>query len=199
MKKVLSLLVALVFTQVQTWALVGGPPLSGAGGLQSLSGTYSGVLTGDTSGGDTFALNSIGIFDLGVPTAQTAQGSMLIFLNGEFFQGGIVGTADPAEGTLTALASADHITAEAGGTGTGGVAFTFDGEADGAIQATFSSDGFSGLRFDGTAHFSVKQLNFTTFNFDEVGTAAYDVTGFLQTSTVNLPAADSVAGLISGN
>jgi hypothetical protein len=198
MKKVLSLLVALIFTQTQTWALSGGPPLAAAG-LQSLSGTYSGVLTGNTANGDLFAQNAVGIFDLGVPAAQTAEGSMLIFLNGEFYQGGITGVADPDLGTLTALGLAEHIVFEQAASQGSGVAFTFDGAAAGAIKATFSSDAVAGLRFDGTANFTVTQLNFTTFNFDNIGTAAFDVTGFLQTTTVNLPAAGSIAGAITSN
>ncbi len=200
MKKALSLLVAFIFCQTESWALVGGPPIA-VNGLGDVTGTYTGVLVGNNTDvtADAVGQNAIGIFALGVPTENLAQGTLVIFLNGAFFNGGMEGVADPDQGTLTALCTAGHALAKqtTGAGATGSVAEVFDSVADGAIQANFEPEGFSGLRLQGTGNFTVKNLNFLTFNFDLVGSTTFTVTGFRQSLTVVTPATNTTAALLT--
>ncbi len=109
MKKVLSLLVAFVVLQTQSWALSGGPNYGGAG--ISLIGVYAGVLipgkqpttplTGTTSVTDSSA--NIGLFSLGVPETGLATGACVVFVNGDAFSGTITGVADPGKGSVVAV------------------------------------------------------------------------------------------------
>ena len=166
-----------------------------------MSGTYTGVLVGNNTEItiDLVGQNAIGVFALGVPTENLATGTLVIFLNGVFFNGAMQGVADPGEGTLTALCTAGHALAKQtmGSGATGSIAEIFDSVADGSIQADFESEGFSGLRLQGTGHFTVKNLNFMTFNFDLVGSTTFTVTGFRQSLTVVTPAANSTAALLT--
>ena len=201
MNRVLSLLLAYVFMQVQTWALSGGPVF--AGQLADLSGTYSGVMAGSSAlnGGLLAANNSLGVFVLGVPKTGAAQGSAVLFQEGSFFQGGILGVADPDEGTMKAIAQLVRIFSKQSTTGQGGtgtLSLTFDGRADGIINADIDSNGQGGsVRLKGTAVFTVKLFNFTTFNFDTVGTLNFAISGFKQSTEVVLPSANSTAGLLN--
>jgi hypothetical protein len=100
MKKVLSLLVAFVFLQVQSWALSGGPVF--AGSQASVKGTYAGSMVTSLGG------NSLGIFAMGVPATGLASGIFAMFVNGGGFYGSIVGIIDPDKLTLNALAQAQE-------------------------------------------------------------------------------------------
>ena len=117
MKKVLSLLVAFVFTQVQTWALSGGPVYGG--NAAAVSGTYAGVFTGlagtAVNNGvnplvDSTGSNSVGLFVVGVPQTDIALGTMAVFAQGTFYQGGILAVADPNKQTITGICQGIHIT-----------------------------------------------------------------------------------------
>jgi len=109
MKKVLSLLVAYVFFQTQSWALVGGPVYPG--GNLSLIGTYAGVLipdspqTGTSLSGKALAptVTSIGLFTLSVPSLGLASGTTVFFVNGDPYTGTISGVADPDKSTLVGI------------------------------------------------------------------------------------------------
>lgn len=100
MKKVLSLLVAFVFLQVQSWALSGGPVYSGT--TAAVKGTYAGSMVTNLGG------NSLGIFAMGVPATGLASGIFAMFVNGGGFYGSIVGIIDPDKLTLNALAQAQE-------------------------------------------------------------------------------------------
>lgn len=122
MKKVLSLLLAYIFLQTQTWALSGGPVFSsGSSVVLSVIGTYAGVLlpeeidtegalgTGTpataTSDQDSTS-TSIGLFSLGVPEAGPATGAMIVFVEGTAFNGNITGVVDPGTGVFRAIIDA---------------------------------------------------------------------------------------------
>jgi hypothetical protein len=100
MKKVLSLLVAFVFMQTQTWALSGGPQYPG--NTAAVKGTYAGVMIPALAG------NSLGLFVIGVPQEGLASGAFAMFNNGNAFYGSIVGIIDPEKLTLNALANAQQ-------------------------------------------------------------------------------------------
>ncbi|MEP6667675.1 MAG: hypothetical protein ABJF10_00895 [Chthoniobacter sp.] len=100
MKKVLSLLVAFVFLQVQSWALSGGPVYAGT--TAAVKGTYAGSLVPAIAG------NSLGIFSIGVPSTGLASGVFAMFISGGAFYGSIVGIIDPDKLTLNALAQAQE-------------------------------------------------------------------------------------------
>ena len=108
MKQVLSLLVAFVFMQVQTWALSGGPVYPG--NATSLSGTYAGTITGevffDAVGGvipttpNTVSANGSGVFVIGQPASGLGSGVFaILFLSGTTYTGSVIAVADP--GLLT--------------------------------------------------------------------------------------------------
>ncbi len=106
MKKVLSLLVAFVFLQTQTWALSGGPFQTQTGA--STIGTYAGVMIPNAivaAGvpGVVPRSSSIGLFSFAQPQVGLATGAVLIFINGTGFTGTITGLIDPEDGTLTAI------------------------------------------------------------------------------------------------
>jgi len=92
MKKVLSLLVAFVFLQVQSWALSGGPSYGSIN--NSVSGTYAGLLIGDIGN------NGLGMFQLGMPTAGLGSGTFAFFAGGGAFFGTVVGLADGEKSSL---------------------------------------------------------------------------------------------------
>ena len=159
MKKVLSLLVAFVFMQVQTWALSGGPKYGG--NQASVSGTYAGVFTG--IGGTALALgtgvlvdsagtNAVGLFVIGVPITDVANGTMALFFEGAFFQGGILGIADPNKQTLTGVAQGIHITelttlTDFFFTGQTRQTVNYDSRADGTIKAEIKNEGIGGITY----------------------------------------------------
>lgn len=100
MKKVLSLLVAFVFLQVQSWALSGGPVFGG--NSAAVKGTYAGSMVPGVAG------NSVGIFALGVPSTGLASGVFAMYIAGGAFYGSIIGVIDPDKLTLNALAQAQQ-------------------------------------------------------------------------------------------
>lgn len=113
MKKVLSLLLAFIFLQVQTWALSGGPVYN-SGTAQSYVGTYAGVLVPqsevtnddtDDSEGEGSA-TSIGLFSIGQPDAGQATGALLVFVDGAAFSGTLTGIIDPQTGLLRGVINA---------------------------------------------------------------------------------------------
>ena len=226
MKKVLSLLVVFVFMQVQTWALSGGPQYGGS--QASLSGTYAGVFTG--IGGtairlgtgtlvDSAGTNALGIFVIGVPTTDVANGTMAIFFEGSFFQGGIIGIADPNKQRLSAVCQGVHITQLTSFTdlffGQSSKSVNYDSRADGTLKAKIENAGIGGTTLTGTGAFTVSIIVSTPITFPDpnnpgkfittvvqssvpTGTLSFTVDGFKQSQTVVIPAKDSIANLLNG-
>jgi hypothetical protein len=109
MKKVLSLLVAFVFLQTQTWALSGGPFQTTVGA--NIIGTYAGVMLPAIApavapAGAAAPAASIGLFSFAQPQTGLATGALLIFVNGTAFAGTITGLIDPEDGKLSAVIDA---------------------------------------------------------------------------------------------
>lgn len=105
MKKVLSLLVAFVFLQTQTWAIGGGPQGTGGGG--ALVGTYAGVLipVSQTKPAVVGVQNSasIGLFVVSVPSTGVAKGAAIAFVDGIAFIGDVTAIADPKKQNLIGI------------------------------------------------------------------------------------------------
>ena len=223
MKKVLSLLVAFVFMQVQTWALSGGPQYGGS--QAAVSGTYAGVFTGIggtavAQGGaalvDPIGTNALGLFIIGVPKTDLATGSFALFFEGIFFQGGILAIADPNKSTLNGVAQAVHIIQlSSGGVGGNSLSVNFDATADGTIKTKIGNRGIGGISLEGKGLFTVSQivtslqiipdpnnpgkfLTFTVQTSVPSGTLSFMVDGFKQSATVVKPAAGSIANLFNG-
>ena len=226
MKKVLSLLVTFVFMQVQTWALSGGPVYGG--NQASVTGTYAGVFTG--IGGTAVALgtgalvdsagtNAVGLFVIGVPATDLANGTMALFFEGAFFQGGIIGIADPNKSTLTGVCQGVHITQLTTFTdlffGVSQKSVNYDSRADGTIKTKIENTGIGGITLVGTGSFTVSIIVSTPITFPDpnnpgmfittvvqssvpTGTLSFTVDGFKQSATVVKPAADSIANLLNG-
>lgn len=120
MQKVLSLLLAFVFLQVETYALSGGPVFGPGSTTLNVVGTYAGVLIpdsstatsedGDGTGGDdaagTTASASIGLFSIGVAESGPALGAAIVFVAGAAFNGNITGVMDPQDGSFDAVINA---------------------------------------------------------------------------------------------
>ena len=99
MKKVLSLLLPIVFLQSQAFALSGGPVFGT--GQASFVGTYAGALIPQFENTVTQCSNAaIGLFTLGQPDVGPATGSFVAFINGAAFIGVISGIIDPDGGTI---------------------------------------------------------------------------------------------------
>ena len=226
MKKVLSLLVAFVFMQVQTWALSGGPQYGG--NQSSVTGTYAGVFTG--IGGTAIALgtgalvdsagtNAVGLFVIGVPATDLANGTLALFFEGAFFQGGILGIADPNKSTLTGVCQGVHITQLTTFTdlffGVSQKSVNYDSRADGTIKTKIENTGIGGITLVGTGSFTVSIIVSTPVTIPDpnnpgffittvvqssvpTGTLSFTVDGFKQSATVVKPATDSIANLLNG-
>ena len=150
MKKVLSLLLAFVFLQTQTWAIGGGP--QGTGGGAALVGTYAGVLIPVSQtkplvvGGQSSA--SIGLFVVSVPAVNVAKGAVIAFVDGIAFIGDVTAIADPKKQTLVGvvegISTNDVITLVPVVDANGNVTFqqvTTKIFAQGNINARFESSG----------------------------------------------------------
>jgi hypothetical protein len=103
MKKVLSLLVAFVFLQVQSWALSGGPVFTTTSANPSIIGTYGGVMIPTSTqtntaigatGANDFTPASIGLFSIAVPETGISSGVAIVFVDGVAFIGQIAGVGD---------------------------------------------------------------------------------------------------------
>ena len=150
MKQVLSLLLAFVFLQTQTWAIGGGP--QGTGGGATVVGTYAGVLIPVSQtrplvvGVQSSA--SIGLFVVSVPATGVAKGAAVAFVDGIAFIGDMTAIADPRKQTLVGVVEGvsnfDVITLVPVPDPNGGVTFVeivtkiF---AQGGINAKFESSG----------------------------------------------------------
>ena len=212
--------------QVQTWALSGGPVYGG--NQASVTGTYAGVFTG--IGGTAVALgtgalvdsagtNAVGLFVIGVPATDLANGTMALFFEGAFFQGGIIGIADPNKSTLTGVCQGVHITQLTTFTdlffGVSQKSVNYDSRADGTIKTKIENTGIGGITLVGTGSFTVSIIVSTPITFPDpnnpgmfittvvqssvpTGTLSFTVDGFKQSATVVKPAADSIANLLNG-
>lgn len=118
MKKVLSFLLSIVFLHAQTAPLFahrGGPENSDTTANVDIVGTYSGTLIPDdpaAANTDTIdgsdSINSLGLFNLGVPTTGPATGTFLIFTQGIIFTGTIIAAGDAGKGTIQGVVEGNY-------------------------------------------------------------------------------------------
>ena len=182
MKKVLSLLVAFVFMQVQSQAYA--PFFSGS--AAAVTGTYAGVMLPSIAG------NSLGIFVLGVPKAGLASGAFAMFAASGAFYGTIVGLVDPDKLTLTALAQAQENGQQVANNL--GIITTFTvpvALAAGSITAKLKQEGSngsqSGYRIVGSGALNTQSFNTNFFGIGQLvpgPTILVTVDGFQQSATV---------------
>jgi hypothetical protein len=187
MNKVLSLLLAFVFLQTQSWALSGGPNYNqgNATGQTSLIGVYAGALlpagveetTEEAT--DELVSNGLGLFALNVPETGLGVGQFVYFSEGRTFTGTITGIADPERGTLTGLlkgqfdiitsntqlqdellGDASLVTSQPGGFANGEVRADFVPGATFAVTAAGLP--FLGLRIEGTATVEISEFRQST-------------------------------------
>lgn len=228
MKHVLSILLAFVFIQTQCWALSGGPRYGG--NAAAVAGTYAGVFTGLSGTAqlldpttnqlvDPIGSNALGIFVIGVGQVDVASGTLGLFFEGTFFQGGILGIADPNKQTLNAVAQGIHKTDFTTFTsvffGDNFQSAEFDARADGTIKAEIQSGNTaSGITLVGTSTFTVSVvvtsntiipdpanpgsfITQPTQKSKPTGTLSFVVDGFKQSDQVIKPGAGSLAGLLN--
>jgi hypothetical protein len=204
MQRVLSLLVAYVFLQTQVWALSGGPVFAGA--QQSLTGTYAGVIIPSLEGAESldadvdpatlFGANSLGVFTIGVPNIGLAEGAVVLFFEGSFFTGGLIGVADPDKRKLFGVAQLIRIFA-ASSDGDGGLSVAFDARADGSFQADIKVENSQSFRLNGSGVFALQVFDFTVLDFVARGQIAVEIEGFRQSTQVVTPDAGTVADLLN--
>jgi len=186
MKKVLSLLVAFVFLQVQSWALSGGPQYGTLN--NSVSGTYAGTLVGDIGS------DSLGLFQIGMPSAGLGSGTFAFFAGGGAFFGTVVALADGEKQKMSGVLKGTMIarvpTPAVGTAAT--VAVNTDiaalgGQFIAAIKGSSSSGGAIGIgsRIIGTAAVNVVATD-PTFTLPGLtyGPTTLTVDGFQQSSAV---------------
>lgn len=189
MKRVLSFLLMIVFTQATVapaFAKTGGPSIGGTQNV-SATGTYAGVLIPqDDPTGATSPSNSIGLFSMGVPDAGIAQGACVVFVEGIAYNGNITGIVDPLVGRLVGIVDAIStfsVTDPAGN--------TFSPFAQGNVTAQIRE----------TASFSPVALTVQTFSFATTrleGRAELDVLGAIDAATGQPLRTNSVSFVVDG-
>ncbi len=108
MKRILSFLLCIVFLKAQVLAHTGGPDSAESENI-AITGTYSGVLipkdeesaTPAVQGSE--AMNSLGIFTVGMPSSGLGDGTFLIFTQGTIFSGTMTAVGDPGKGSVSAI------------------------------------------------------------------------------------------------
>jgi hypothetical protein len=193
MKKVLSLLLAYVFLQTQSWALSGGPVY--AGSQKSIIGTYAGTLIGQLDlSNTTVGSNGLGVFVIGIPLNGVGSGVFGYFDSGITFFGTIIGIADPDKLTLNGImqGEATQIIAENVGGTVATISFPSaiaSGELVANLEAqtatnTSTAVSLNGFRLTGNATLGIRVIDQTTFNEGPTTTNSLSVDGFQQSNTV---------------
>src|SRR4051812_3399498 len=103
MRILLAILMCLVLTSGECFAIKGGPPYPRG---TNLVGSYAGVMQGVFDPTNPASSNSIGIFSLGVPSTGNASGSFVMFSRGRVFRGTAQAFADPEKATLKGILDA---------------------------------------------------------------------------------------------
>jgi hypothetical protein len=140
MKALLGVLMCLVFTIAQTFAISGGP-----WGRQRIGviGTYAGVLHALVSTDP-----SLGLFSLRVKETGLGTGDFVVFTGARTFVGTITGVADPDTTMIDATLQGIPVV-----TGGGQTVTTLNLHADGTLKAkakaTSGSSASSGIRLRG--------------------------------------------------
>lgn len=189
MKSLLGVLMCLVLITSQSFAVSGGPDFSDDATAVNTVGTYAGVLHAKRFEPDTGQRpNSIGLFTLSIPQTGLANGTALMFEQGQVYTGDIQGLADPDRAKLIAIISATFpyiTTVPTGEVDDNGnpvyETVTVSATASGRVKAQISQSAvltsLAGTRIKGKADI---QYSLTVNNpFSEI---IYRVTGFKQSS-----------------
>lgn len=200
MKKVLSLLMAFVFLQAETWALSGGP-FDGANGINSTIGSYAGILVGTIPPGGVGPVGGagLGIFTIGLPEGGIGTGIFAVYSGGASIGGDVIGIGDPGEQTITGVMSGTFIpnVDTGGGVVFGGVVTQLGAQLNLKIEGGRRGVSTVGTRVKGTAGATI-----TYYDFPATIVVATDfvVTGYKQSgdstlaTSIDLPAAFSGSG-----
>lgn len=193
MKILLACLMCIVLTTSQCFAIKGGPDYGTA--QVSVTGTYAGVLAFSTRvpidppNPDTpqpTGMNSLGLFTLPIPKTGLANGTALLFEQGQIYTGTIQATGDPDSAKITGIISASFPYVFLVQTGENSVThepiFTSQsviaqasGKLNAKVKANTRVGSASSARLKGTADM---QFALTVNNpFDEI---IYSVIGFKQ-------------------
>jgi hypothetical protein len=214
MKKVLSLLVAYIFLQTQTWAIGGGPG-GVTGGSTSLVGSYAGALlpssdtTTDPTNPGTTQFNGLGLFTLSLPQTGLGTGQFVYFSEGKTFTGTITGLADPKKQTFVGLVKGqfdiivDSFQVNDNVFGDFSVTSTVPGGfANGSVKAKFVSGGTpvagssTALRLEGEAKMEISELTTKTVT-DNNGTPN-DTTDDTTTQVATVTTTSSLTLIVDG-
>lgn len=199
MRILFALLMCLVFTSAQCFAIKGGPDYPAG---TNLVGTFAGVLQGVFDPTNPSSSNTIGVYSLGVPKAGNATGPFVMFARGRVFSGTVQGTADSTKSTIKCVMDAKFnynlLVPVTETTTTNGVTTTkttfqtlaISATANGPLTSTVSSIksknlGTSSTIMQGTATLSVSQgaVNNTTGAPIITDILSLTVSGYKQSDT----------------
>ncbi len=191
MKQLLSLLLCFVFLNAQSFAKHEYP----GGGLQSITGTYGGVMlptSTSIAGVSTSPSNSLGLFSFALPQSGFGSGAMLMFANGTVYKGTITAMGDPTTLKITAIINATYdFTVSAitsSGSGSSLVTQAVTAHANGSMKATVDSSlGLMNVpTIQGTATIGISQGEVDSNNNPVIiEQTEYSVTGVQQTTTAS--------------
>jgi len=196
MKALLAVLLVFVLLESQALAFHQPHPGEGGGFTGTVNGTFAGVMiptTSDSSSStDESSFNSIGIFVLAVPASGEAQGTFFTFSSGAFYNGVIVGIADPDTGHVSAVVQGVHtITENVVSSGSVTSVIVVDAENSGVLQAQITTDltGNTPERLTGLAETTLTIQRDDSFTADLVNNQQvnFAVDGFLQTTDTTIP------------
>lgn len=183
MKSLLGCLLCLVLGTAQCFALKGGPDFGGS--QVRTTGIYAGILVpGPLSPGS----NSLGLFSMTIPRNGLGTGPVVIFTEGETYNGTIQGTADPDSAAFIGVLRATFpflITVPAGVDENGNQQFdtatvvaVAAGRVNGTIRQNTNIFSAASARLTGTAEveFSLSVNNpFTKIGYDVIGFKQSDI------------------------
>lgn len=178
MKKLLPILLCYLLMTSQVFAISGGPIFGGSG--ISPIGVYSGVITvtsvkdfindpvtkapifdPNTGLAETRVdpnTTSLGLFSLGVPTLNVAQGAFLQFVNGDVYIGTLTASVDPDSGQVTGVVQGESSFQRVSTTGTTTTTISVRNSASGRLVARIAGTrqgSASSARLVGTANIIV--------------------------------------------
>lgn len=179
MKQVLSLLVAFVFLQTHTWALVGGP-FDGGGSSNVVVGTYAGVMVGDVAVGGVAGSGALGLFTLGIPATGIGQGVFAIFSGGVTIVGDALALGDPDAKTIQGVMTGDYTYIITGVRVVATLGAQFNATVTGGGGNSFQANN-TGVRINGTAA-ATSRVPTDVFGAYTESSSTFTVVGYKQSN-----------------
>ncbi len=193
MKKVLSLLVAFVFMQTQTWALSGGPFSSS--NSNSLVGSYAAVMVGTlpAAGGAPVGGAGIGVFTIGIQEGGVGSGVFAIYSGGIAIGGDTIGLGDPESKIISGIMTGSYTYTEFDDQNTITLGAQFEAEVE---SSSNKSQVAVNTRMNGTAGVSV----FIPLFFSNPITISADFTlvGWKQSADPDLATQTDISNVTGG-